>query len=352
MKEYFQKLSIGAVSCVTGSSERVAAGEGRIPEIVARPPFATAWLALSKVRVQLLHPESPAVQTRTLIGILLTSFSFFLFSLQDASVKWLVAALPVCQVLFIRSLTIVAICAAIGRGPALRRASGSPILRPMLLRTLLLLAAWLSYYTAARDLGLAQLTTLYYAAPIVVTVLAMPVLGETVPPSRWIAVLTGFVGVLIACDVFGQGFSLSLPVYLALQAAFFWGIATILLRKTALEESTLVQMLISSAFLMLFTGIALPFLWTPLGLAELALIVGTGVLAGAGQFALFEGMRRAEVSLLAPFEYSSLIWGFLLGFLIWHEVPSANVFIGAVLIIGAGVLVIGAERFGRRAVQS
>ncbi len=292
------------------------------------------------------------MQSLPLVGILLTTLSFFLFSLQDASVKWLVATLPVCQVLFIRSVTIVAICAAIGRGPALRRASGSPVLWPMLWRTLLLLAAWLSYYTAARDLGLAQLTTLYYAAPIVVTVLAMPVLGEAVPPSRWIAVLTGFVGVLVACDVFGQGLAVSWPVYLALQAAVFWGIATILLRKTALEEGTLVQMLISSALLMVFTGLALPFLWQPLSLSELALIVGTGVLAGAGQYALFEGMRRAEVSLLAPFEYSSLIWGFLLGFLIWHEVPSANVFVGAGLIIGAGVLVIGAERSARRAVQS
>ncbi|MDF1631098.1 DMT family transporter [Mycoplana sp. MJR14] len=292
------------------------------------------------------------MQSLPLVGILLTTLSFFLFSLQDASVKWLVATLPVCQVLFIRSVTIVAICAAIGRGPALRRASGSPVLWPMLWRTLLLLAAWLSYYTAARDLGLAQLTTLYYAAPIVVTVLAMPVLGETVPPSRWIAVLTGFVGVLVACDVFGQGLAVSWPVYLALQAAVFWGIATILLRKTALEEGTLVQMLISSALLMVFTGLALPFLWQPMSLSELALIVGTGVLAGVGQYALFEGMRRAEVSLLAPFEYSSLIWGFLLGFLIWHEVPSANVFVGAGLIIGAGVLVIGAERSARRAVQS
>ncbi len=292
------------------------------------------------------------MQSLPLVGILLTTLSFFLFSLQDASVKWLVATLPVCQVLFIRSVTIVAICAAIGRGPALRRASGSPVLWPMLWRTLLLLAAWLSYYTAARDLGLAQLTTLYYAAPIVVTVLAMPVLGEAVPPSRWIAVLTGFVGVLVACDVFGQGLAVSWPVYLALQAAVFWGIATILLRKTALEEGTLVQMLISSALLMVFTGLALPFLWQPMSLSELALIVGTGVLAGVGQYALFEGMRRAEVSLLAPFEYSSLIWGFLLGFLIWHEVPSANVFVGAGLIIGAGVLVIGAERSARRAIQS
>lgn len=289
------------------------------------------------------------MHNRILSGILLTSFSYFLFSVQDASVKWLVAALPVWQVLFVRSVTILALCTAIGRGPLLRRAAGSPIVKPMFVRNLLLLAAWLSFYTASRDLGLAELTTLYYASPIVVTILAIPILGETVPLNRWVAVLTGFVGVLIACDVFGKGLSISLPVYLALQAAVFWGIGTILLRKTALAESTMVQMTISSGLLVLFTGVVAPFVWSPLGLAQTALMAGTGVLAGIAQFALFEGMRRAEVSLLAPFEYSSLVWGFVLGFLVWNEVPTGNVFFGAALIFAAGMVIIAAERFSGRA---
>ena len=286
---------------------------------------------------------------RILSGILLTSFSYFLFSVQDASVKWLVAALPVWQVLFVRSVTILALCAIIGRGPLLRRAAASPIVKPMFVRNLLLLAAWLSFYTASRDLGLAELTTLYYASPIVVTVLAIPVLGETVPLSRWVAVVTGFVGVLVACDVFGNGIDISLPVYLALQAAVFWGIGTILLRKTALAETTLVQMTISSGLLVLFTGLVAPFVWLPLGLPEVMLMAGTGILAGIAQFALFEGMRRAEVSLLAPFEYTSLVWGFVLGFFIWNEVPTGNVFFGAALIFAAGMVIIAAERLSGRA---
>lgn len=77
-------------------------------------------------------------------------------------------------------------------------------------------------------------------------------------------------------------------------------------------------------------------------------MAGTGVVAGIGQFAMFEGMRRAPVSVLAPFEYSSLVWAFVLGYLIWSDVPGSNVFAGAALIISAGMIIIASERFAGR----
>lgn len=288
------------------------------------------------------------MNTSVLSGILLTMFSYFLFTLQDASVKWLVVALPVWQILFVRSVTIFAICVAIGRRPVLRSARHSPVLRPLFLRNLLLLAAWLSYYTAARDLGLAELTTLYYASPILITILAVPILKEDVPPLRWIAVLVGFIGVVVATDPLGTGMTLSLPVWLALQAAVFWAISTVLLRKTAMQEVTLVQMTISSGFFIVFTGIAVAVSWVTPSLVDVALMAGTGLIAGIAQYALFEGMRRAPVSMLAPFEYSSLIWAFGIGFLIWGDVPARQVFVGAALIFSAGMIIILGERFGRR----
>ena len=281
-------------------------------------------------------------------GILLTSFAYFLFSLQDASVKWLVVALPVWQILFVRSVTIFSLCLAVGGRPLLRDARRSPVLRPLFLRKLLLLAAWLCYYTAARDLGLAELTTLYYASPVVMTILSVPILGEKVPGYRWLAVVVGFVGVVVACGIAVKGLTLSWPVYLALQAAVFWAVASVLLRKTALHERTQVQMVISSGFFLLFTAIAVPFVWQPVSLMDLALMAGTGLLAGIGQFALFEGMRRAPVSVLAPFEYTSLVWAFALGYFIWSDVPGSNVFVGAALIFSAGMVIIASERLGGR----
>ncbi|MGD9477787.1 UNVERIFIED_ORG: DMT family transporter [Roseateles sp. XES5] len=281
-------------------------------------------------------------------GILLTSFAYFLFSLQDASVKWLVVALPVWQILFVRSVTIFSLCFVFGGRPLMRAARHSPVLKPLFLRNLLLLAAWLCYYTAARDLGLAELTTLYYASPVVMTILSVPILGEKVPGYRWLAVVVGFVGVVVACGIAAKGLTLSWPVYLALQAAIFWAVASVLLRKTALHERTQVQMVISSGFFLLFTAIAVPFVWQPVSLMDLALMAGTGLLAGIGQFALFEGMRRAPVSVLAPFEYTSLVWAFALGYLIWSDVPGSNVVVGAALIFSAGTIIIASERINNR----
>lgn len=279
-----------------------------------------------------------------LSGVLLTIASYFLFSLQDASVKWLVSDLPVFQILFIRSVVIFICCLIIGRRHLFVSAVTSPVLGPLFLRNLLLLAAWLSYYNAARDLGLAELTTVYYASPILITILAIPILKEEVPSIRWLAVIAGFIGVMIAVNPIGRSTMLSVPIGLALLAAVFWAFSTVLLRKTALHEKTMVQMMISSGFFIVLTGIASLFLWTPISFSELLLMGSTGIFAGIGQFALFEGMRRAPVSVLAPFEYTSLIWAFILGFLIWGDVPAHNVFWGAGLIFLAGCIIILGER--------
>ena len=277
-------------------------------------------------------------------GVLSTMAAYFLFTLQDASVKWLVVSVPVIQILFIRSITILLICLVIGRGQLVADAIRSPVAGPLLLRTLLLLAAWLSYYNAARSLGLAELTTLYYAAPIVITILAVPILKEDVPPIRWLAVVIGFAGVIVATDVVNTGLAMSWPVWLALQAAIFWAISTVLLRKTALAERTIVQMAISNTQLALLTALAVGFYWTPLTATELLLIASTGVIAALGQFAMFEGMRRAPVSILAPFEYTSLVWAFVLGFVIWGDIPGDNTVLGAALIFAAGVTIVVGER--------
>ncbi|WP_065092548.1 MULTISPECIES: DMT family transporter [unclassified Rhizobium] len=280
------------------------------------------------------------------LGILLTSAAYMAFTFHDAIIKILTSSIPVWQILFFRSLTILVGCLAFGRGQLIRQTITSPIIKPMIARSVLLLCAWLSYYSAASRLQLAEVTTLYYAAPVVGTMLAWFILKEEVTPARWLAVGVGFLGVLIACNP--MGLTISWPVYLALQAAVLWAGAMVLLRKTSLHEKTIVQLVVSNVFFLVMTGVAVLYTWKTPDTTQLAFLIATGVVAGCAQFALFEGMRQAPVSVLAPFEYTSLIWAFLLGYLIWADIPTPNVVFGAAMILAAGLIIIVSERLRRR----
>ncbi|RUV44433.1 MAG: DMT family transporter [Mesorhizobium sp.] len=287
---------------------------------------------------------------RVLAGILFTAAAYFLFSAQDASIKLLVAGMTVWQIMFFRSVTVLAACGAIGGRTLFADTANSPIVRPMLVRSAFTLAAWLCYYNAARSLQLAELTTIYYAAPIIVTVLSVVMLGETVPLLRWAAVFVGFVGVFIACDPARLGFSV--PVLLVLAAALLWGIAVVLLRKTAMQERTTIQLVLNNFYFLLFSAVPALIWWRMPDAPQLMLLMSVGALGGVAQYMLFEGMKRAPVSIVAPFEYTSLVWAFALGFAIWGDVPRTEVFTGAALIIGAGLLIVGNEHFRKRVEDS
>lgn len=279
-------------------------------------------------------------------GILLVSTSYFVFTLHDAVIKLLVVDVGVWQIIFFRSLTVLIACLVIGGRGFIPRVVRSPIVRPMMVRSVILLAAWVSFYTAAKSLQLAELTTIYYANPIVATMLAIPVLREKVPAVRWVAIILGFVGVVIAADP--TGLTISVPVGLALLAAILWAIGSVLLRKTAMSEKTLVQMTLTNAFFVVMTFVMAVLTWQPVDLKSGALLALVGILGGTAQATLFEAMRRAPVSVLAPFEYSSLIWAFVLGYAIWQDIPASNVAAGAALIFFAGLLIVASERLAAR----
>ncbi|MBN9071405.1 MAG: DMT family transporter [Rhizobiales bacterium] len=288
----------------------------------------------------------PETRNRVFVGIGLTSLGYFLFSCQDVFIKLLVEHITVWQILFVRSLVVLCGCLAAGGPPLVTATWRSPIFQPMLLRSFLILAAWLSYYNAARYLQLAELTTIYFAAPVIVTLLSIFLLGEKVPMLRWAAVLMGFAGVFIACDPARLG--ISLPVAMVLAAAFLWGLAIVLLRKTALRERTIIQIILNNAFFLVFAGIPTIFLWQTPTLPQFLMLAAIGLISGIAQLALYEGMRYADASIIASFEYMALIWAFVFGYLVWGDVPRREVFIGAALIVGAGLVIVGNERMRLR----
>jgi drug/metabolite transporter (DMT)-like permease len=270
-----------------------------------------------------------------LLALALAFAAYALLAAQDATVKWLVVDLPVWQVLFSRSLVVVAGCLVVGRGALWRRVVASPVRTILLARGGITLAAWLCYFSAARLLPLGQLVTLWFAAPLFVVLFAVYFLKENVGLARWLAVALGLLGTVVAADP--RGFSFSFAAALALLGALLWAYGVILTRLIARREASLVQMLAVNLVFLLGTGVMTAWQWrlpTP-GQAWLCLLVGA--LGGMGQLGLFEAIRRAQASLLAPVEYSALPWAFLLGYLIWADVPTFGVILGAVLIGAAGL---------------
>jgi drug/metabolite transporter (DMT)-like permease len=274
------------------------------------------------------------------VGLALAAYS--LLAVQDATVKWLVDTIPVWQVLFVRSVILIAGCLALGGRSLLRNLSATPTLPLLGLRGAVTLTAWFCYFTAARTLPLGQLTTLWFTAPVVVTLLAVPLLGETVSRARWTAVGLGFAGTVLAANP--TDIALSGPAVLVLVSATLWGFGVILTRRIARQERSLVQMLANNCFFLIVTGAGTAFYWhLPTG-EEMLLLLQVAALGGIGQFCLFESARHAPASLAAPLEYTALIWAFVLGFLVWGDIPRPAVFIGAALIVAAGLLLVFAER--------
>jgi drug/metabolite transporter (DMT)-like permease len=292
------------------------------------------------------HGPQSESRSSVLSGIVLAVASFAAFALHDAAIKWLVADYSPWQVLFTRSAVILVLCLAIGRKRIALQAIRSPIRNALLARAVGLLLAWLCFYTAARSLQLAELMTIYFASPLLVAVLAVPILGETVSRLRWISILIGFGGVLIACgpgDLNGEDFGHLGAIGLALLAAALWAGSMILIRQIAIREPTLVQMGTTSLAFLLMTGAAMPFKWQTPDLWMLALMIGVGLLGGLAQYLLIESIRRAPASVVSPLEFSALVWSFVLGYLIWANLPGLNVFAGAALIMASGVFIVFEE---------
>ena len=283
---------------------------------------------------------------RSLIGAALCLGSWAAFSLQDAIVKSLVVDLPVPEVLFGRSVVIVAVSIAF-----LRRADyaalGEPRnLKQIVLRSALILIAWVAYYGASRTLQLAELVTYYFVAPLFVVALSAPLLKERVGFGRWAATALGFSGVLVAANP-SAGAPLA-PVGLALLAAFCWALTTLLARSLAKGITTPAMMMAGSIGFLAACGVLLPKLGVWPSPRQAAAMASLGLVGGLGQFLWFEGVRYAEASLLATLEYSMFAYAIFWGYVVFGDWPQMRTFVGAAVVLTSGMLVIGLEVRRRR----
>ena len=279
------------------------------------------------------------------LPIALSIAGFFCISVMDAVIKELSGTFGGMQLVFFRS--------SFGLIPVVfmvMMAGGFSILvtrRPLLqaVRSILATVTTFLFFTSLRYLPLGEAVALAFAAPIFLTVLAGPVLGEMVGPRRWIAVLVGFVGVLTILRPGSETFS---PyALLPLSAAVAFSLTMLLGRKLALTDNSTSIVFYTSLGGVLASGVMIPMDWTPPTMDHLPWLVLIGLLGGFGQMLIIQAFRHAEASMLAPFEYSSIIWAILFGYLFWSEVPDDLTLVGAAIVVGAGVYIAQRESRAR-----
>ncbi|MEX2122625.1 MAG: DMT family transporter [Woeseia sp.] len=199
-----------------------------------------------------------------------------------------------------------------------------------------------SFIYAISDMPLSEAYTLFFIAPIMITALSVLLLKESVDRRRWLAVLAGFGGVLI---VLRPGFvAVSLTTIAVLVGAICYALNAISVRILGRTDSTGAMSFWFVTMVAIGAGLlALPD-WQPLRLADTSWLITMGVTGALGQVLITEAFKCAPVSVIAPFEYSTLFWGVLLDLIFWGDLPEPIVFVGAAVIVGSGLYLIQRER--------
>ena len=216
--------------------------------------------------------------------------------------------------------------------------------RPVLhvLRGLLLMVSAICFVFALKSLPLELCTAIAFAAPLYVTALSIPLLGEHVGLRRWGAVGVGFIGVLAILRPGGSAFQWAM--LLPLLSSLCWALGLIITRlmrgserpMTILAWSSLIGCVASAPF-------TLPLWRTPVGV-EWMLLVGIGVVNAAGQYCVIRAFVMANASLLAPFAYSTIVWATLLGIVVFDSFPDMPTVVGTAILVAAGLYVWHRER--------
>ena len=265
---------------------------------------------------------------------------FAVFALHDATIKSLVGY-SVFQIIFFAVLfSYVPFSFSLA---ADKRARNLRPVNPgwLLLRTVCMVGSTAGAFFAFRALPLTQAYALLFATPIFITVLAIPILGETVRLKRWIAIGLGMVGVLIVLRPVGG--QLGVGHLAALLAVICSSLTATITRRIGSTERSATLILYPLLANVVVAASMLYFVYSPMPFADLAKMAGIGMLGMLGQYLIITAYRAAPAAFVAPFQYSQMLWAIFYGYLWFGETPEVYVYIGASVIILAGLLIVWRE---------
>lgn len=306
----------------------------------------------------------PSPRHDSALGILCLCAGLGLFSVQDLILKLLSGSYPLSQAMVFRSLTALPLLLLLAHRDGGLGTLFTPGTRAMIARGLVMFVAYAAYYLALPALPLATAVALYFSAPLFITLLSIPMLGETVGWRRGLAVLAGFGGVLIILRPGAGVFDIAalLPVL----SGFCYAVSMISARRLGQRESApamafwgnLVFLGLAAAMALGFGGATAPDLhpslaflmraWVWPTVLDATLMAGCGVIAALGLTLLTQAYRIADANAVTPFEYSAMLWGILWGWAFFAEWPDALAWTGIATIVAAGLFVLWRERVTRQ----
>ena len=272
------------------------------------------------------------------IGLMLLSVSMFSFG--DALGKFMVATYSVGQLLWLRACAALLVLA-----PMMwrQRAQFAMIERPLLqlFRVLLSTLEVAAFFLAAVYLPLADVVTYYLACPIFVTALSAIILRERVGWRRWIAILTGFAGVLIALRPSAQ--TISAPAMIALGGSLSFAVLMLITRSLRATPDIVMA---SSQFVgtFLLGAVLSPIGWVTPSVGSMVLFAAAGCISVTALFCVNRSLKLAPASVVVPYQYSMIVWAVMFGIIVFGDLPSWNTIVGATIIIGAGLYIFLRER--------
>ncbi len=281
----------------------------------------------------------PALRHDLRRGALMLVAATAFFALMSALSKALLDRYPFNEVMFFRSAFAVPVTMAIGfragRFLSTRRLGGHAA------RSLAGVCGMACGFYSLSLLPLADQIAVNYTQPLFIILLAIPWLGERPGPLRWAAVGLGFAGVVVVAlgegNIGGAGAPI-LGYVVAASGGLFGGIATMLVRQLSATESSTTIVMWQSILMTGMIALTLPLAWTTPTATDLLLLILVGLVGGIAQVLLTEAYASAQVSSLGAYGYTGLLWGALLGWLVFADPPGWGLVLGSALIIAAGLL--------------
>jgi len=264
-----------------------------------------------------------------------------LVTLNDTILKWLTTDLPVGEIMCLRGVFVFLpiVLLAAHEGGLHRLKVQSP--RGQGLRAAIVVAGMFMFITGLSLLPIAEAIALTFASPLFATALAVPFLGERVGWRRWTAVGAGLLGVLVMLRPGSDAFALA--ALLPLGAAATGAVRDIATRRLSVSDSSSSILMVTTVAVTLAGAATMPFGWRSPTWSEVGLLALAGLLLGAAQYLMIEAVRYAEIGLVAPFRYTSLIWAVLAGYFAFGTLPDIWGIVGAALVIISGIYILHRE---------